>query len=282
MTENSPNPAASPLRVLSLESRRAEEMRSLIERHGGVATVAPSMREVPIEENPVALAFGECLFAGQVDVMVFLTGVGAAALMEVLESQWPLPDIIAAFSRCTIVVRGPKPTAVLRDWGLRIDHRAPEPNTWRELLATLVANVPLSEKNVAVQEYGKQSEALEGELQRLGATVQSVPVYRWELPTNTEPLRQAIQQTIRGEFDMILFTSAQQFHNVLAVADETGSRQQWLAAAQRCVVASIGPTATETLIEGGLIVDMQPSHPKMGTLVREAMLQAPEILTRKS
>jgi uroporphyrinogen-III synthase len=133
-----------------------------------------------------------------------------------------------------------------------------------------------------VQEYGKQSDSLESELQRLGAIVQSVPVYRWELPTNTEPLRQAIQQTIRGEFDVIMFTSAQQFHNVLAVAEETGSGQQWLDAARRCVVASIGPTATETLIEGGLPVDMQPSHPKMGTLVREALSQATAILTRKS
>jgi uroporphyrinogen-III synthase len=257
-------------------------MRSLIERNGGIATVAPSVREVPIQENTAALAFGERLLAGQIDVMVFLTGVGAAALMEVLESRWPRPDILTAFSRCTIVVRGPKPTAVLRDWGLRIDHRAPEPNTWRELLATLEANVPLAGKQVAVQEYGKQSDSLESELQRLGAIVQSVPVYRWELPTNTEPLRQAIQQTIRGEFDVIMFTSAQQFHNVLAVAEETGSGQQWLDAARRCVVASIGPTATETLIEGGLPVDMQPSHPKMGTLVREALSQATAILTRKS
>jgi uroporphyrinogen-III synthase len=279
MTETTANAA---LRVLSLESRRAEEMRSLIERNGGLPTVAPSMREIRLEENQAALSFGENLFAGQVDIMVFLTGVGAAALMEVLETRWSRPDILAAFGRCTIVVRGPKPTAVLRDWGLKIDHRAPEPNTWRELLATLVAEVPLVGKKIAVQEYGKQSETLEDELRRLGASVQSVPVYRWELPENTEPLRKAVQQTINGEFDMILFTSAQQFHNLLAVADESNSRQQWLQAAGRCVIASIGPTASETLIEGGLQVDIQPSHPKMGTLVREAMAQAPAFMTRKS
>jgi uroporphyrinogen-III synthase len=169
-----------------------------------------------------------------------------------------------------------------RDWGLKIDHRAPEPKTWRELLATLVAEVPLVGKKIAVQEYGKQSETLEGELQRLGASVLSVPVYRWELPADTEPLRQAIQQTIRGEFDLILFTSAQQFHHLIMVADESGSRETWLQATQRCVVASIGPTATETVVEGGLTVDLEPSHPKMGTLVREAIAAAPEIMTRKS
>ena len=39
------------MRVLSLESRRAAEMAILIEKNGGVATVAPSMREVPLAEN---------------------------------------------------------------------------------------------------------------------------------------------------------------------------------------------------------------------------------------
>ena len=275
-------PPAGPWRVLSLESRKADEMRSLIERHGGIATVAPSMREIPLDENRAALAFGEQLFAGQIDVVVFLTGVGATALMETLGTRWPREDILAALTRCTIVVRGPKPTVVLRDWGLRIDLRAPEPNTWHELLATLVNGVSLAGKTVAIQEYGKPSGELYRELEQLGAIVQAVPVYRWDLPEDSQPLRDAIQQTIEGRFDVILFTSAQQFHNVLTVAEETGSTALWLQAANRCVVASIGPTATETLEEGGLSVDSQPSHPKMGPLVREALAAAGEILARKS
>ena len=272
----------TPLQVLSLESRRANEMRSLIERHGGIPTVAPSMREIPLDENQAAFAFGEKLLADQFDVMVFLTGVGAAALMETLTSRWSRELILAAMDRCTVVVRGPKPTAVLRDWGLRIDFRAPEPNTWHELLTTLINAIPLEGKRIAIQEYGKPSGELYRELEQRGAAVQAVPVYRWDLPQDTQPLRTAIQRTIAGDFDVILFTSAQQFHNALAIAEESGSGTRWLQAANRCVIASIGPTATETLQEGGLAVDSQPSHPKMGPLVREALAAAPEILARKS
>jgi uroporphyrinogen-III synthase len=47
------------LRVCSFESRRADEMRSLIERHGASATVVPSMREVPLESNSPVFAFAE-------------------------------------------------------------------------------------------------------------------------------------------------------------------------------------------------------------------------------
>lgn len=273
---------ATPLRVLSLESRRAEEMKSLIERHGGIAFVAPSMREIPLEENTAALQFGVELFAGQIDILVFMTGVGATALLETLALRWPREEILAAMAKTVVVVRGPKPTAVLRDWGLRIDYRAPEPNTWHELLATLVESVPLDGKKIAIQEYGKPSDEFYQELRDRGATVQAVPVYRWDLPVDTQPLQDAIVQTIAGDFDVILFTSAQQFHNVLQVAAETRSSDQWLQAANRCVVASIGPTATETLLQGGLTVDSQPTHPKMGPLVREALQAAPAILARKS
>lgn len=257
-------------------------MRSLIQRHGAIPTIAPSMREIPLEENRIALAFGEQLFAGQIQIMVFMTGVGATALMEILSTRWQRPEIIAALEKCTIVVRGPKPTAVLRDWGLRIDHRAPEPNTWHELLATITSTESLAGQTIAVQEYGKPSDEFYGELTRLGATVIPVPVYRWDLPEETTPLRNAVQETIQGQFDVILFTSAQQFHNVLTVAEQSASGQAWLQAANRCVIASIGPTATETLVEGGLSVDSQPSHPKMGPLVRESLEAAPDILRRKS
>jgi uroporphyrinogen-III synthase len=272
---------ATPLRMLSFESRRAVEMRSLIERHGAVATIAPSMREVPLEENASAFAFGEELLAGKIDIVVFMTGVGASALMETLSTRWPRNTVMAALAKCVIVVRGPKPTAVLRDWGLRIDHRAPEPNTWHELLATLDAEVQLAGRRIAIQEYGKPSDDLYQELTKRGASVVPVPIYRWELPEDTEPLRNAVRETIAGKFDVILFTSAQQLHNVLCVAAETGQVDAWLAASNRCVVVSIGPTATETLVDGGLTVDLQPSHPKMGTLVREAIEAAPRLLSEK-
>lgn len=275
------NSATAPLRVLSLESRRGDDMRSLIERHGGNATIAPSMREIPLDENPVAFAFGEELLAGRINVVVFMTGVGATALMETLETKWPRATILSALAGCTTVVRGPKPTVILSKWGLRIDHRAPEPNTWRELLATLDATGPLSGSRIAIQEYGKPSEELYRELAARGTSVLPVPVYRWALPEDTAPLRAAVDQTIAGDFDVILFTSAQQLHNVLEIAEESGRSREWLAAANRCVVASIGPTATETLVEGGLVVDLQPSHPKMGPLVKEALESGRELLAIK-
>lgn len=264
------------LRVCSFESRREAEMRSLIERWGGAATIAPSMREIPLTENGASLAFGEQLLAGQFDWMIFLTGIGTRALWEVLETAHDRAQLFAALGTTKVAVRGPKPLAVLREWGVRVDVRAPEPNTWRELLAALVAAGPIANQRMAIQEYGKPSAELAAALTELGAQLTLVPVYRWALPEDLNPLRSAIQATIDGKFDALLFTSAQQLVHVLEVAAEQGCTEQWLLAARSLVIGSIGPTCSEMLVEHGLPVSFEPSHPKMGTLVKELFERGPQ------
>ena len=270
-----------PLRVCSFESRRSLEMRSLLERHGCEATLAPSMREVPLDEHAAVFQFMEQLRAGRIHVVVFMTGVGAKALLTAVETRFPKEEFFRVLDGVTVVVRGPKPVAVLREWGVRIDHRAPEPNTWRELLRTLEEFVPLSGQTVAVQEYGVPNAEFYAALAARGAATLLVPVYRWEFPEDPEPLRQAVHDTIAGKFDVLMLTSANQLHNVIKMATEEVVREAWLAAAAKCVVASIGPTASETIQSYGLPVDIEPAHGKMGTLVRETSERAPGILADK-
>ena len=275
-------PIQPALRVCSFESRRRAEMQSLLERCGAVATVAPSMQEIPLEQNDAALQFAGRLLAGEIDVVIFLTGVGARALLDVVGSHCDRAAFLAALERCIVIVRGPKPVAVLREWGTRIDYRAPEPNTWRELIALLdTAAVPIAGRTVAVQEYGRPSSELYSALRERGASVLPVPVYRWALPDETGPLEQAVAATIRGEFDVLMFTSAYQLHNVLEVASRMSNSNEWLSAARRCVIASIGPTASEALREAGLPPDLEPTHPKMGHLVVEACEVARSLIGMK-
>lgn len=256
-------------------------MAALIRRHGGLPTLAPSMREIPLEENADALAFGEELRAGGIDVVVFLTGVGADALLGLLETRHPREEIVAALANCRVAVRGPKPMPVLRERGIRIDLKADEPNTWRELLAVLAEADCVADKTVAVQEYGQPNDEFNAELVRRGATLRRVPIYRWDLPEDTQPLLEAIRGTISGGHDVLLFTSAQQVHNVLQVAGSAGLKRDWLAAAQRVVAASIGPTTTQALQSIGLDADVEASPTKMGQLVKQALAEAPGILERK-
>jgi uroporphyrinogen-III synthase len=270
------------LQVCSFESRRAEEMRSLIERQGACATLVPSMREVPLESNARAFAFAESLLAQQVDVVVFLTGVGARTLLDAVATRFDREAVLSALRRVTVAVRGPKPAAVLREWQVPIAIRAEEPNTWRELLASLVAAGAIDSKRIAVQEYGRPNSELAGELTARGATVEQIPVYRWALPEDVEPLRGAVRETIAGKFDVLLFTSAHQLECVLEVAENLGQAVPWLAAASRCVIGSIGPTASETIREHGLPVDVEAVPTRMGQLVLQTLAAAPSLLPGKT
>ena len=277
------NPKETPsfhgLRVCSFESRKRDEMRTLIERHGGVATVAPSMQEVPLDENPEALRFAEELLAGKIDVVTFMTGVGAQALLAAVATRFSREQFLDALRETRCVVRGPKPAAVFRGWKVPFAAQAPEPNTWHELLGVMDAD--LTDKLVVVQEYGRPSSEFYEALRQRGATVWPVTVYRWALPDDTGPLLSAIHDTVAGKHDVLMFTSAQQVHNTLEVAETAGLKEQWLSAAAKCVIASIGPTASENLREVGLPVDLEPDHPKMGHLVRAAASSAPAICQAK-
>jgi uroporphyrinogen-III synthase len=253
------------MRVLSLESRRANEMAQLIRKQGGEPFVAPSMREAPLERNEEAFHFAGRLFAGEFDMVIFLTGVGARALNKLLATRYPPERFSEALRKLTVVARGPKPVAVLREMNVPVAVNVPEPNTWRELLQAIDGR---PERRIAVQEYGRSNVELLEALRRR-AEVTAVRVYEWDLPEDTGPLREAARRLADGKFDVAMFTTSIQVHHLMRVAADMGIEAAARTGLARAVIGSIGPTTTESLREHGLAADMEPGHPKMGILVQE-------------
>ena len=269
------------LTVAAFESRMAAEMTGLIERYGGRPMVTPAMREVPMEDNREALQFGERLLAGQVDMLILMTGVGLEILVGVLKTSHSLETITAALKQITLVTRGPKPAAVLKELGLKPTVTVPEPNTWRDLLKTLDVNCPVLGLRVALLEYGTTNAELMEELRERGATLSRVPVYRWALPEDLDRLREAMGNIAAGQVDVLLITNAVQVDHVMQMLTKDGRMEQFKQALDRVVVASVGPTASERLRHYGWPVDIEPSHPKMGTLVKETAERASALLNTK-
>ena len=265
-------------RVLSLESRRAPEMAELIRKQGGEAVVAPSMREVPLADDAGVWRFAERLFAGEFDMMVLLTGVGVRQLSRALATRYPEDAFADALRRLTVVARGPKPVAALREMAVAPDIVAAPPNTWVEVLAA-VAGRPA--RCIAVQEYGRSNPLLLDGLRVGGAEVTPVRVYQYGLPEDCGPLRQAVHRLAAGEIDVALFTTAVQIEHLVRVAREEGVETAALDGLRRCQVVSIGPTTTEALEEFGLRPAFEPSSPKLGILVREAAGRAAGAATLK-
>src|SRR5688500_8268084 len=203
------------LRVAALESRNAEEMRRMIEKFGGQAFVSPSMREVPLAENQAAIEFAQRLVTGGIDVMIFLTGVGFRHLVSAVEKQIDRQRFLDALSDITTIVRGPKSFVAMKEVGLTPTHRVPEPNTWREVLQTIDAGVPVANLNVAAQEYSPTTRSLLAGLAARGARVLNVKVYQWDFPIDKGPLEHNLRAIAVGEPDVVIFTSAHQVANLL-------------------------------------------------------------------
>jgi uroporphyrinogen-III synthase len=114
-----------------------------------------------------------------------------------------------------------------------------------------------------------------------GAEVTSVSVYQWALPEDLNPLRKAADMLHSGEVDATLFTTSTQIVHLMRIASDMGIEQSVAEGLRKSVLASIGPTMTETLQEHGFVPDLEPTHPKLGLLVKETAEQAAGILQRK-
>ena len=269
------------LKIVFFESRRAKEMAELIRRYGGEPITAPCMREVPLSENRLALDLLPQLESGMFDLLILMTGVGTRTLNEALLTRYPQEKILSALRQTRLVARGPKPIAALKELGLAPAVVVPEPNTWREVLTSLDRATDLRGARIAVQEYGIPNRALIAALEIHGAQVTAIPVYRWALPEDLGPLCAAIQGILNGETDLALFTNGAQVDHLFRVGVEEKTDGSLRGAFKKMVVGSVGPVCTEVLEQFGLRPDIEPTHPKMGSLIAEIAASAHEILADK-
>jgi uroporphyrinogen-III synthase len=278
-----PHPSFNGLCVLSLESRRAAEIGKLIRTYGGEPMVVPALREIPAESNQQTLAFVSDLMNGKIDMVIFLTGVGVRALMEIVATKYDREDFLRVLRMVKIASRGPKPTAALRELQVPIHLSVPEPSTWRELTRKLEQDfgASLPSLRVAVQEYGTSNPDLLSWLSDRCEAVTRVAVYQWALPEDIQPLRECVMGLVEGLIDVVLFTTSAQVVHLFDVARRMECEEMLRTSLAATAIFSIGPTTTEELKRRGLTPDLEPTHPKMGFLVNEAAQHASSLLQQR-
>src|ERR1041385_270584 len=134
----------------------------------------------------------------------------------------------------------------MREFNVPVTLTVPEPNTWREIVKTLDENrekVLLKGQRIAIQEHGEPSPELYAALRERGADVFAARVYRWELPEDTGPLKEAVRALAENKVDVVMFTSSVQYVHGGKIAAEMGLVDEFKKSLNRAVVASIGPIA---------------------------------------
>ena len=255
-------------RVLAfVEARMPDEMAGLIRRHGGVPLGAPVLQEHYRTDSPEVRGAIDDVCAGRVDTAIFLTGVGANAMMGIAEAMGRLAEFEDGLRNITVVARSPKPGRILRRHKIPITVMPPEPYTSSDLTAAM-AGLPLEGKRVVFQRYGGPDSELPTYLREQGADYQELTLYDWGLPDDTGPVVDLIDRMAEGEVDALAFTSRPQVPNLLAIAADAGREDSLRRSLSNAVaVASVGPVCTRKLLEQGIRVDVEPEHPHMGNLV---------------
>jgi uroporphyrinogen-III synthase len=227
--------------VAFLEGRRCAELADLIERHNGIPLAAPCLREVHTPDSPILQESIRRALESDLDVAIFLTGVGTATVFDAARAMHRASELLTKLNAATVVVRGPKPAAVLRKLGVRIDVMGP--NTTEELLSVLP--LELRGKTVVVQLYGEPNPTLSRSLSNRGAHVLELAPYVWDRPVDPTPILKLLDALDRGEVNALLVTSQAQVANLFDVAERAPNLK-------------------------GLSADFTPEHGHMGSLVLAA------------
>jgi uroporphyrinogen-III synthase len=258
-------PPLTGRRIALLESRKSEELSELVRRLGGTAISAPSVREVPRHDD--AATFIEATTTRRADVAIFLTGVGATALLDDANRRGQLAAVLDGLRQITVACRGPKPLGVMRRVGITPAIVTAKPHTTHELLDAL-ASIDLGGKRVLVAHYGERSTDLTTALRERGASIVDVCPYEWALPEDVTPLTNLVRETIAGHVDAMLFTSQVQCRHLFAIAAQLDSAASLAAALnQDVVVGAVGPVCAQAIRDAGVTPDVIPESPNMASLI---------------
>ena len=271
------------LRVLSLESRRSSEVAGLIRTYGGEPLTAPAMREESLESNQPVLEFAEGVQRGVFDLVIFTTGVGVRALMKIVSEHGDRERFLEKLRTVKVAARGPKSSSALRELKIPISIIAPEPFTWRALLGAMEHEFGKSFQgmNIAVQEYGTSNPELLTALAEKGISITRIPVYRWALPDDVQPLREAVIALAHGHVDVLLLMNAGQVAHLFLMAERMGYTDALYEGFRSTLIGSIGPSTSEGLATYSVAPDFEPSQSRMGFLVREISERAAGLLQQK-
>jgi len=255
-------------------ARRAEELRTMLERRGAAVLHGPALRLVPLADDVELRAATEDLIARPPHVTLATTGIGFRSWIEAADA-WGLGDgLLRVLRSSELIARGPKARGAIRaSWLTEAWSPASESTTEvvEHLLARGVAGV-----RIAVQLHGEPLPSIVEALEAAGAEVVELPVYRWAPPADLAPVDRLTDAVLGGCVDVMAFTSAPAAAGLLRRAATRGVGEALVTALRGPVLAlCVGPVTAGPLTAVG-VPTVRPERSRLGAMVRtlEAETQA--------
>jgi uroporphyrinogen-III synthase len=266
-------------RIALLESRSSDEIATLVHRLGGVPIQAPAVGEVPCHDD--FRRFADGLTGRRFSLAIFLSGSGAATLLEEARLRGRLSQVTAALKELTIACRGAKTLAALGRFGLRPRITTARPHTTRALMSALSC-LDLQDRGVVLVHYGERNDEIAADLRARGARLDEVLPYGWALPQDITPVTAVVRDAIAHRLDAVLFTNEVQCRHLFLVAAEMSRVEGLTRSLNRdIVVGAVGPVCAGALRKAGITPDVVPASPSMPSLI-QAVAQYFDSLDRRT
>jgi uroporphyrinogen-III synthase len=254
-------------------ARRREELSNLLVRRGARVVEAPAIRIIPTQDDEELRVATESCVTQPADVVIATTGIGFRGWMEAADG-WGLGEALRTqFAQAELLVRGPKAKGAVRAAGLA-EAWSPDSESVEEVLTHVLAE-GVAGQRVALQLHGEPLPDVVAALERGGATVVEIPVYRWVPAEDLKPVQRLVDQLVTAQVDCVTFTSAPAVSCLLDVADKRGKKAALLRALGNDVLAAcVGPVTAAGLEKLG-ISTVQPERARLGALVRTVVEELP-------
>ena len=254
-------------------ARRADELRTMLERRGAAVRLGPALRIVPLADDAELAAATHSLIGEPPDITVATTGIGFRGWISAADGWGIGDDLLAALGSGRLIVRGPKARGAIRASGLS-DEWCPPSESSTEVVEYLIAG-GVDGLRIAVQLHGEPLPGLVEALTLAGADVVEVPVYRWVPPADLGPLDRLTDAVLAGCIDAVAFTSAPAAVSTLTRAAKRGLRRDLVDALRGPVVAlCVGPV-TAAPLEAADVPTVQPNRSRLGAMVRRLEAEMP-------
>ncbi|OZC58412.1 uroporphyrinogen-III synthase [Rhodococcus sp. RS1C4] len=251
--------------------RRADEFATLLERRGARTVHVPAIHVLPLVDDSNLREKTEGIIAHPPELVVISTGIGFRGWLDAAETWDSRDALLSALGNSRIIARGPKARGAIRGAGLR-EVWSPATEASQEV-ADHLESEGIAGVDVAVQLHGTITEweptiHLSDALERLGAEVRAIPVYRWIRPLDQQPLIDLLAKILNHEVDAVTFTSAPAVASLLSTAKDNGLLDEFLTALRGPVAAiCVGPV-TSAPLDALDVPTRMPERARLGSLAK--------------
>jgi uroporphyrinogen-III synthase len=249
--------------------RRGDDQAVMFRRLGAEVVQGPTIQTLPVPDRAGLTNVTRDVIASPPDFLIANTGLGIRTWMAHATEASMDEDLRQALAKSRIAARGPKAAGAVAMAGLTVWWRSPT-----EQLADVVGHLMaegIRGQRIAFQMHGDNSKDVTEELERAGAEVIGIPVYRWTTPEGGHLTRalNLIELCSRGQVDAVTFTAGPQVHNMMELADAFGQADELRTALNtKVLVGCIGPVCARAAREEGIVDPVVPANWRLGSLVK--------------